>query len=373
MTNLKKRIEPIGDLGSEKSEYDRDYAAILYSHAFRRLRHKTQVFFYSQNDHVCTRLDHALYVSYISALVCRNLKQRGIDCDRALALAIGIGHDVGHASFGHEGESILNELSSDIGGFNHESHGLRIVDKIEKPRDQKPVVGLNLTIAVRDGIINHSGEDTCTSYSPSDTPNFNGGSYPHTIEGCIVRLVDRIAYLGRDLEDAIITQLIKETDIPAKIAAIIGTKNGEIVDYFVNDLIMSTTDKQVSLSSKASKLMKKMMDFNYERVYHHKKLDHFKRRVRDIICTLFDKFMGVLDTYEDQIDYYLADDLFVVRILGKFVGDRKILYFDEEYNLFSDKDKLNKRIVIDFMSTLTDNFVYHACQEFFLPKPLDEP
>jgi len=371
MRDLRTRAEPIPNLGLGRDDFDRDYTAILYSHAFRRLRHKTQVFFYPESDHVCTRLDHSLYVAAISDLVCKNLRSRGIDCNPTLARAIGIGHDLGHAPFGHAGQEILNRLAKDIDGFAHERHGLRIVEKIDKPRAQGPVIGLNLTLAVRDGIVNHYGEDPSTSISPADSPKLDGRSYPCTVEGCIVRLVDKIAYLGRDLEDAVDATLLKESDVPGEIAAIIGTRNGEIVDYFVGDIIDNSDADRISLSETASKLMGKMTKFNQEVIYGHKIIESYKQKTRHILDTLFDWLMERVHEFEDRVDLYMQDkSLRLMCVFGKFIGDRSILYFEEEPKTLSRKGDLHKRIVIDFMSTLTDNFVFQSCSELFLPKSI---
>ena len=374
MSDLKARLEPIGDLGKGRGDFDRDYTAILYSHAFRRLKHKTQVFFYVQNDHVCTRLDHSLYVAAISEVVCKNLKSQGVDCDLTLARAIGIGHDLGHAPFGHAGEEILNGLAKDIGGFKHENHGLRIVDRIEKPRHQGPSVGLNLTLAVRDGIVNHCGEDRSTCISPASPPTdparLQGNSYPCTLEGCVVRLVDKVAYLGRDLEDAIVAGLIVESQVPAEIAAIIGTKNGEIVDYFVGDMIENSDSTQIALSEDASRLMDDLISFNSERIYGHEKIESFTTRVTDVLETLYDRFLQVLPKYRDRVDLYMNDGLPVLKVLGKYIGDRKVLYFREEVKAFPSESELFQRIAIDFLSTLTDSFVFQACRDYFLPPPI---
>jgi len=365
-----KRRETLSDLGRGRDDFDRDYTAILYSHAFRRLRHKTQVFFYSQNDHVCTRLDHSLYVSSIAEIVCKNLKRRGVQCDPVLARTIGIGHDLGHPPFGHAGEAVINELAKELGGFKHEKHGLRIVDKIEKPRDHLPVVGLNLTLAVRDGIVNHCGEDPSTAIAPVGSPKLEGDSHPFTIEGCIVRLVDKVAYLGRDLEDAITAGLIREEDIPGEIAARIGTKNGEIVDYFVGDIIENSSETKIAISAEASALMQKLVKFNRETIYQHDKIEQFKQRVGDVLRTLFSRFMHTVGEYGDRIDRYQHNELRVVQILGKYIRDRRALYFDEERNCYEDEEAFYKRMVIDFMATLTDSFIFQACSEYFLPKPI---
>lgn len=368
MQKHRERIKPIDDLGSGREDFDRDYTAILYSHAFRRLRHKTQVFFAPQSDHVCTRLDHSLYVAAISEIICKNLASKGIICDPYLARTIGIGHDLGHAPFGHGGEKALDCLAKDIGGFEHELHGLRIVDKIEKPRDQKPTVGLNLTLAVRDGIVNHCGENFATEISPREEPDLSGSSVPFTLEGCVVRLVDKIAYLGRDLEDAMEAEILKYEEVPAEIAAIVGSRNGEIVDYFVGDLINESNADLIALSDRAADLMGKLIKFNYERVYRHEKLELYKERVDDVLHVLFERFLTLLTTHEDRIDWYRHEDnLPVIRVFGKYISDRKILYFDEELEGAPNKNALYNRIVIDFLSTLTDGFVFQACQNFFLP------
>jgi len=370
MLEPKKRFENEIILGGGKNDFEHDYTAILYSHAFRRLKHKTQVFFYAQNDHVCTRLDHSLYVSAISEVVCRNLQLKKINCDPMLARAIGIGHDLGHTPFGHAGEEYLDRLASGIGGFGHEIHSLRIVDKIENPRSHGSVIGLNLTLAVRDGIVNHCGEDRSTCLTPNKEPDLNGNSIPATVEGCVVRLVDKIAYLGRDLEDAVIAGLLKENDVPGEISAKIGSKNGEIVDFFVVDLINTSNGEQIALSQAASELMDKLMNFNYARVYRHEQLEPFKKRVEDVLNTLFKRFMTAIEEYDDRIDLYLSDSLKVVQVLGKFIGDRKRLYFDEEAKVHSVKEKRDTRIIVDFLATLTDNFVFQACSEYFLPEPI---
>ena len=365
-----KRFDKINGLSEEWQNFTRDYTAILYSHAFRRLRHKTQVFFFSHNDHVCTRLDHALYVANISEVVCINLEKRGIKCNHFLARAIGIGHDLGHTPFGHSGERVLNKLSKDIGGFSHEKHSLRVVDKIENPAKNPPIYGLNLTLAVRDGIINHCGEDKSTSIFPLDRPDLSGTKMPFTIEGCIVRLVDKIAYLGRDLEDALIAKFIKETDLPMELAVKVGDKNGEIVDYFVDDIINSSNGQNIRLSKEAGIMMNKLFILNIDKIYKHPKLGQYEERVNDVLDSLFNRFLNIIMKYEDDISKYMNSNINAITVLGKYIYDRKALYFVEERSMYESKELLYKRIVIDFMATLTDNFVFDACAEFFLPKPI---
>lgn len=371
---LTSRIEHIENLGEGRDDFERDYTAILYSHAFRRLRHKTQVFFYSQNDLVSTRLDHSLYVSSISEIVCKalNNKNVGFDLNPILSRAIGIGHDLGHSPFGHAGQDVLNKLAKDIDGFKHEIHSLRIVDKIEKPRERVPPIGLNLTLAVRDGIVNHCGESSDTTLRPSEAAHLGGNAIPCTYEGCIVRLVDKVAYLGRDLEDAITAGIIKKSDIPGEIAGKIGTKNGEIVDYFVGDLIRNSNLEAIGLSKAASSLMSKLYDFNYKNIYKNTQVKKFSETVTKILELLFENLLDKVKEFKDNITSYMENsNLMTLQLIGSFVSDRSGFYFNEEKTRLKDDDeKLYKRIVIDFMSTLTDHLVFQSIQDLYLPRPI---
>ena len=187
--------------------YYRDQTAIIHSRPFRRLKHKTQVFFSPDDDHVCTRIEHVLHVATISATICRGLNSKDNSewsLNEDLAYSIGLGHDLGHTPFGHAGES---ELSFLLGGkdlFIHEINSYRVVEKLTNQGE-----GLNLTYAVKDGIIFHNGESFEKSIKPDQTIKnldtiTDRKHLPTTYEGCIVRFSDKIAYLGRDIEDAII-------------------------------------------------------------------------------------------------------------------------------------------------------------------------
>ncbi len=370
-SNLTERREPVTELGG-RTDYERDYTAILYSHAFRRLKHKTQVFYFPINDHICTRLDHSLYVASTSSIICRCLDQNGIDCEPTLASAIGLGHDLGHAPFGHAGQDVLNNLAKAIGGFSHETQGLRIIDKIEKPRDTLPIIGLNLTLAVRDGIVNHCGESRVSVIMPSDPPSYDEvGStdvMPCTIEGCVVRLVDKVSYLGRDIEDAIIAEFIKESDLPAGIRAKIGSKNGEIVEYFVKDIIASTSTDCVRISEEAADLMLQMDKYNYEYIYKIPRIINYFNRLAEMLEILFDKLIVVIGEKKDNIAEYTNGEPDAIGILGDFISNRHKLYFCEEIAL--GEEKLYMKIVTDFISTLTDRWVFDAFTDIFLPRPL---
>lgn len=191
---------------SARSEYERDYTRILHSLAYRRLKHKTQVFFNIDNDHICTRMEHVQHVESVSCTIAKYL---GLNVD--LTRAIAIGHDLGHAPFGHEGEVELTNIRKEfnLDKFWHERNSLRMIDNIELLEDnQKNYKNLNLTYAVRDGIISHCGEvDENGIFPRKDAIDLNifsrSGEYQaYTWEGCVVKIADKIAYLGRDIEDA---------------------------------------------------------------------------------------------------------------------------------------------------------------------------
>ena len=187
-----------------RSEYERDYTRILHSLAYRRLKHKTQVFFNIDNDHICTRMEHVQHVESVSCTIAKHL---GLNVD--LTRAIAMGHDLGHAPFGHEGEVELTNIRHELGldRFWHERNSLRIIDNIELLEDnEKNYKNLNLTYAVRDGIISHCGEvDENGIFPRNEAINLNefshSGEYQaYTWEGCVVKIADKIAYLGRDIE-----------------------------------------------------------------------------------------------------------------------------------------------------------------------------
>jgi dGTPase len=198
-------------------EFARDETRILHSPPFRRLKHKTQVFLSPDNDHICTRMEHVLHVSSIASVIGRCLK---LNTD--LVNAIAKGHDLGHPPFGHAGERTLDMLlvrQRIKAGFKHEIHGLRVVDKLTNLG-----AGLNLTYEVRDGIVTHCGESFERVVAPDRKRDIRAieaiedrDCLPSTLEGCLVRLVDRIAYLGRDLEDAIKAGIVRKTDVPQSI------------------------------------------------------------------------------------------------------------------------------------------------------------
>src|SRR6187455_398612 len=196
-----------------RTPLQRDRDRIVHSKAFRRLKHKTQVFVSPEGDHYRTRLTHTLEVTQVSRTVARALA-----LNEDLAESIGLGHDLGHPAFGHIGEAVLDRcLRERFGrGFRHFEHSLRVVDVLERDGE-----GLNLTADVRDGILCHSGR----------------APMPRTLEGRIVRLVDRVAYLNHDIDDAVRAGVLREDDLPAEPIAVLGTSGPARIDALVHDLV----------------------------------------------------------------------------------------------------------------------------------------
>ena len=197
-----------------RSEFERDYTRIIHSLAFRRMKHKTQVFFSPTNDHICTRMEHVILVESISDTIASYL-----GLNTKLTKAIAMAHDIGHSPFGHQGEKILSEISQrEIGKtFWHERNGMEIVDRVELLEDDKQnLQNLNLTYGVRDGIISHCGEVDENGLKPRDEYinlydyNYPNQFNPYTWEGCAVKIADKIAYLGRDIQDAITLGILDE-------------------------------------------------------------------------------------------------------------------------------------------------------------------
>ena len=197
-----------------RSDFERDYNRIIHSNAYKRMKHKTQVFFSPENDHICTRSEHVTHVESISYTIANYL---GLNTE--LTKAIATAHDIGHSPFGHQGERVLSEiLKRDVGEiFWHEKNGVDLVDKIELLEDEvRNRQNLNLTYAVRDGIISHCGEIDENKLKPREE-NINLKDYtlpnqfaPYTWEGCVVKISDKISYLARDIEDAITLGIVNE-------------------------------------------------------------------------------------------------------------------------------------------------------------------
>ncbi|WP_297212452.1 MULTISPECIES: deoxyguanosinetriphosphate triphosphohydrolase [Thermodesulfovibrio] len=297
-----------------RTPFQRDRDRIIHSKAFRRLKHKTQVFFSPQGDHYRTRLTHVLEVAQIARTIARALR-----LNEDLTEAIALGHDLGHTPFGHAGEAILRELHP--GGFEHYQQSLRVVDILEKDGQ-----GLNLTFEVRDGIVKHSkGRGKILSDAPS------------TLEGQIVRIADIIAYLNHDLDDAIRSGILKFSDIPTEFFRVFGDRHSKRIDTMVRDVIFTTINndyEQISISREIEECIYSFRDFLFERVYYN-----------ELVIREFNKAKRVL---ESLYNYYLENP--------------HLLNAEE----LSEKEIHRK--ICDFIAGMSDRYAIHTFEKIFIPK-----
>ncbi len=242
ISRTEELYNPISGDTPMRSEFDRDYTRIINCNAYRRLKHKTQVFFSPKNDHICTRIEHVNLVESISNTISNYL---GLNSE--LTRAIAVCHDIGHSPFGHQGERILSEIAQREYGekFWHAGNGLHTVEDLELLADLNGhKKNLNLTYSVRDGILAHSGEPIKEGQKTRDEfidlKEFNSSNKfaPYTWEACAVKIADNISYLGRDIEDAIEMKLINERDLYFFNKAIekINVNNSSIIGYLIRDL-----------------------------------------------------------------------------------------------------------------------------------------
>jgi len=261
-----RRRLPEEDCGL-RSPLQRDRDRIVHCKAFRRLKHKTQVFVAPEGDHFRTRLTHTIEVTQISRTVARAL---GLNED--LVEAIGLGHDLGHAPFGHIGEDVLDRALAERfgGGFRHYEHSLRVVDVLERDG-----AGLNLTDDVRDGIVCHSGR----------------APMPRTLEGRIVRLVDRVAYINHDIDDSVRAGVLAEEELPAGPIAVLGETGSRRIDRLVHDLVeTSAVAGDIVQGAEAGAAMDALRNFMFERVYLGPAARREHVKIERVVRTLFDHY-----------------------------------------------------------------------------------
>ncbi len=291
-----------------RTDYQRDRDRIIYCKAFARLKNKTQVFFSPEGDHYVTRLTHTLDVAQIARSIARALR-----LNEDLTEAIALGHDLGHTPFGHSGERILNKLSPS--GFRHNEQSVRVVDVLEK--DGK---GLNLTHEVRDGILNHNGDNA------------------ETLEGRCVHLADRIAYINHDLNDAIRAGVLKAGDVPEDIVAVLGSTSRERINTAVTSVWRNSADKPyVAMEENIKVASDKLRAFMFERVYRTKYAMGEEEKAERMLSEMY---------------YY-------------FVGNPHKL--PEIYRTIAENEGAD-RAVCDYISSMTDRYAVHIFNTIFVPK-----
>ncbi|MFA5151590.1 MAG: HD domain-containing protein [Clostridia bacterium] len=359
-----------------RSEFYRDYTRIINSRAFRRLKQKTQVFFATRNDHVCTRMEHVNNVSSISFGIARYL---GLNDE--LVMAIAAGHDLGHAPFGHSGERIINKISKEYlkSDFWHEKNSLRFIDYCETIQNASgQEENLNLTYAVRDGIVTHCGEIERKQLIPReeyiDLERIKNASTtsPYTYEGCVVKASDIIAYLGRDIEDALRLKILNQQDIQSLDEILKQYKKAEetmnnstIINSLVTDLCLNSKKEHgICFSDEGFMILKEIKAFNYEHIYKNKRLKKYEEFARLIIESLFDVLMSFYRD-GDTLSYIKSEYSTIYPELASSFSDRLRKYSKAENRPDNFKnimlyDLSNKEhytlAVIDYISSMTDMY-----------------
>ncbi len=303
-----------------RTAYQRDRDRIVHSKAFRRLKHKTQVFISPTGDHYRTRLTHTLEVSQIARTI-----GKALFLNEDLIEAISLGHDLGHTPFGHGGEKVLSSIMP--GGFRHNEQSLRIVDFLEKGGK-----GLNLTYEVRDGILHHSkGKDGAII----------GDNMPITLEGQVVRISDIIAYLSHDLDDATNAGILKAEDVPLEIRKALGDRHSKRIHFLVRDVITYSAEcnlEIISFSPPVLELVNKLRAFLFERVYESPLLKKEVDKVRKVIEDLFEALMTRDEIFEAEIG-----------------------------NVYDNVPREIK--VCDYIAGMTDRYALDLYKKLFIPKP----
>jgi len=345
------RRNPITDAeAGYRLEFSLDADRILHSRAYSRYIDKTQVFYLIQNDHITHRVLHVQLVSKIARTIGRFLR-----LNEDLIEAIALGHDIGHTPFGHEGERYLSELcqKAGIGYFMHNVQSIQFLDFVERKGR-----GWNLCLQTLDGILCHDGEIHNRTLAPNLEKDFSSFEkeiaakktdpeaplIPMTLEGCVVRMADTIAYIGRDLEDAIRLDIIRRSDIPPSIVRSLGNTNGTIVYRLVTDVIKNSRDKRsIAFSPEISDALKALKDFNLERIYMNPKSKIHSETIRQLFARLFEMRLEELETNRRNSD-----------IFSGFLADMSDAYIDSHSPA---------EIVRDYIAGMTDRYFLHQFPE----------
>jgi len=307
--NSKGRLKP-EEQCDIRPVFQRDRDRIIHCKAFRRLKDKTQVFLTPEGDHYRTRLTHTLEVSQTARTIAKSLR-----LNEELVEAIALGHDLGHTPFGHAGERALNHVCPL--GFEHSEQSVRTVDRLEKDGQ-----GLNLTYEVRDGILNHQTIGK-----------------PHTLEGKVVRLSDKIAYIHHDMDDAVRGGILREEDVPMEIREVIGTGTTVRLDHFIHDIVTNSMGKNdILMSEEVEKAMKNIRQFMFERVYTNPAAKAEETKAEVLMETLYQHYLKHIDDLPEEF-----------------------------LNLLSEGEP-RERVVCDYVGAMSDRFAISVYEDIYIPK-----
>lgn len=368
--NIIKRENELYSRGNDiRSDFERDYTRIIHSLAYRRMKHKTQVFFLPTSDHVCTRMEHVILVESISHTIANYL---GLNTE--LTKAIAMAHDIGHSPFGHQGERILSEISKrEIGkSFWHERNGMELVDKIEiLEDDKKNLQNLNLTYAVKDGIISHCGEIDENSLKPREEYidlydyNYPNQFKPYTWEGCVVKIADKIAYLGRDIKDAISLGILDEH--LEELYDLISINKNNVINntVIINNLVYdlcenSNAQDGLKFSNEAFEFMNRLKSFNYKYIYLAERLKPAMKYSELVLNTIYDVLKGyftnkdktrkmypqICNSFEEWLEKYWSLER------NSIYANKKIFDMNKETDCYQS--------IIYYISGMTDNFAINT-------------
>jgi len=323
-----------------RTDFQRDRDRVVHSKAFRRLMHKTQVFIAPEGDHYRTRLTHTLEVAQIARTIARAVR-----LNEDLTEAIVLAHDLGHPPFGHAGEEALNDLMAAHGGFRHDVQSLRVVEVLERRRTRDGTIehGLNLTWEVRDGIGGHSKGPTDLETLPpiDDTP---AEALPHTVEGQLARVADRVAYVHHDTDDAMRAGLIAERDVPPSVRAVLGETRGQGLDLTVRDIVeRSAGEPRIEMSAPIRQALNELKDFLFARVYRGSAAKADVGKAQRLLHELFDYFVA----HPDEMG-------------------------DEAREPFESGQTTVQRAVCDFLAGMTDRFAIRTHERLFVPRAWED-
>jgi dGTPase len=344
-------------LAGHRQSFSLDGDRILHSKAYSRYIDKTQVFYLIKNDHITHRVLHVQLVSKIARTVGRLIR-----LNEDLIEAIALGHDIGHAPFGHDGERFLSELSVKygLGQFLHNLQSVRFLQKIERKGR-----GWNLTLQVLDGVLCHNGELYSQALHPTKNKDFVGLAaeintkkedpsvdlLPMTLEGCVVRMADAMSYVGRDIEDAIRLKLITRGDVPEDCREVLGDTNGTIVYTLVEDLVLNSLEKPyVSFSKEVGEALKKLKTFNHNHIYVSDRIKTQTHKIKLMFELLFAKYYEDLESGNEDSDIY-----------KEFLDGMSWEYKSETPPA---------EIVRDFIAGMTDDYFLGQCQKHLVPQTM---